>query len=327
MLPQDRIIPFLGGGSLLRSSTLPEDSGVVVALGGAPVELVVATDVSLNFLQVTPDPMFVFRVLREDGAPHQGARAIDRAMPSLHAESRDSSQCKHHRRDDATRVIVLGGGVAGMSAAHELIERGFEVVVLERRDIAGGKARSIPVIDDGAGTSGHELADSGVASDRASLPGEHGFRFFPGFYKHVIDTMRRIPSFDGRKVADHLVPTTRVGITQYGKPHLPVPATFPRTPGDAGTLLRDILLAFGPITELTPDDLAFFGARIWQILTSCEQRRLGEYERTSWWDVRRRRAAVGVLPEVPRRRASRARWWRPRRGRPAPAPSATCSFS
>lgn len=62
VLPQDRIIPFLGGGSLLRASTLPRGSGVVVALGGAPVELVVATDVSLNFLQVTTDPMFVFRV-------------------------------------------------------------------------------------------------------------------------------------------------------------------------------------------------------------------------------------------------------------------------
>jgi len=62
VLPQDRIIPFLGGGSLLRSSTLPPDEGVVVALGGTPVELVVATDVSLNFLQVTTDPMFVFRV-------------------------------------------------------------------------------------------------------------------------------------------------------------------------------------------------------------------------------------------------------------------------
>ena len=62
VLPQDRIIPFLGGGSLLRSSTLPRGCGVVVALGGAPVELVVATDVSLNFLQVTTDPMFVFRV-------------------------------------------------------------------------------------------------------------------------------------------------------------------------------------------------------------------------------------------------------------------------
>jgi uncharacterized linocin/CFP29 family protein len=62
VLPQDRIVPFLGGGSLVRSSTLPGNTGVVVALGGAPVELVVATDVSLNFLQVTTDPMFVFRV-------------------------------------------------------------------------------------------------------------------------------------------------------------------------------------------------------------------------------------------------------------------------
>ena len=79
-----------------------------------------------------------------------------------------------------TRVIVLGGGVAGMSAAHELIERGFEVVVLERGQLAGGKARSIPVTDDGAGTSGHERADTGVASIEHRLPGEHGFRFFPG---------------------------------------------------------------------------------------------------------------------------------------------------
>lgn len=184
----------------------------------------------------------------------------------------------------STRVIVLGGGIGGMSAAQELIERGFEVVVLERRDIAGGKARSIPLADDGAGTSGHMLADRGVASIEHHLPGEHGFRFFPGFYKHVVDTMRRIPSLDGRKVADHLVPTTRVGITQYGKPTFLIPAAFPRTPADAGTLLRDILLAFGPITDLTPDDLAFFGARIWQVLTSCEERRIGEYEKTSWWD-------------------------------------------
>jgi uncharacterized linocin/CFP29 family protein len=65
VLPQDRIIPFLGGGSLLRSSTLPDHKGVVVALGGAPVELVVATDMSLQFLQVTTDPMFVFRVFEK----------------------------------------------------------------------------------------------------------------------------------------------------------------------------------------------------------------------------------------------------------------------
>jgi geranylgeranyl pyrophosphate synthase/uncharacterized protein with NAD-binding domain and iron-sulfur cluster len=183
-----------------------------------------------------------------------------------------------------TRVIVLGGGVAGMSAAHELIERGFEVVVLEWRDIAGGKARSIPVIDDGTGTSGHERADTGTKSIQHRLPGEHGFRFFPGFYKHVIDTMRRTPSFDGRQASDHLVPTTRVGFTQYGKPTFLIPSIFPQKPADAGTLLRDILLTFSPVIDLTPDDLALFGARFWQILTSCEERRIGEYERVGWWD-------------------------------------------
>jgi uncharacterized linocin/CFP29 family protein len=65
VLPQDRIIPFLGGGPLLRSSTLDDfdgNSGVVIALGGSPVELVVATDMCLQFLQVTNQPAFLFRV-------------------------------------------------------------------------------------------------------------------------------------------------------------------------------------------------------------------------------------------------------------------------
>ena len=65
VLPQDRIVPFLSGGSLLRSSTLDAFlgfSGVVVALGGAPVELVVATDLCTQFLQLSPEPVFIFRV-------------------------------------------------------------------------------------------------------------------------------------------------------------------------------------------------------------------------------------------------------------------------
>jgi len=67
--PQDRIIPFLGGGPLLRSSTLDTPpvimSGVVVALGGSRVELVVATDVCLQFLQVTTHQAFAFRVFEK----------------------------------------------------------------------------------------------------------------------------------------------------------------------------------------------------------------------------------------------------------------------
>src|SRR5688572_13111268 len=41
-------------------------------------------------------------------------------------------------------VAILGGGMAGLAAAHEAIERGFKVTVYEPVRL-GGKARSIPV--------------------------------------------------------------------------------------------------------------------------------------------------------------------------------------
>jgi flavin-dependent dehydrogenase len=40
------------------------------------------------------------------------------------------------------KVIILGGGVAGLTAAHELIERGFDVEVYEKDGECGGKAQS-----------------------------------------------------------------------------------------------------------------------------------------------------------------------------------------
>ncbi|HEX4101058.1 MAG TPA: FAD-dependent oxidoreductase [Pseudonocardiaceae bacterium] len=182
------------------------------------------------------------------------------------------------------RVVVLGGGMAGMTAAHELAERGFEVVVLERRDAPGGKARSIEVPPGGLGERAPgTIPEAPPGASVPWVPGEHGFRFFPGFYKHVIDSMLRTPTGQGRSVADALVNTTRLGITQYTQPMFEVPARFPRTPTDALTILQDALLAFTPVAGLRPDDLAVFGARLWQILTSCPERRLAEYEQISWW--------------------------------------------
>jgi hypothetical protein len=78
VLPQDRIIPFLGGGPLLRSSTLPDDSGVVVALGGAQVELVISKDLSLQFLQMTNDPRYHFRVYEKMALRIKAKQAIRR---------------------------------------------------------------------------------------------------------------------------------------------------------------------------------------------------------------------------------------------------------
>ena len=101
-------------------------------------------------------------------------------------------------------VAILGGGVAGLSTAHELAERGFQVDVYERKPVPGGKARSIPVA--GSATGG-----------RRDLPGEHGFRFFPGFYKHVTDTMSRIPFGAHGSVFDNLTAATRILLARAGQ--------------------------------------------------------------------------------------------------------------
>ena len=62
VLPSDRIIPFLDGGPLRRSSVVPAGQGVVVALAGSPIDLVVASDVHVSYLQLTLEPRYVLRV-------------------------------------------------------------------------------------------------------------------------------------------------------------------------------------------------------------------------------------------------------------------------
>jgi uncharacterized protein with NAD-binding domain and iron-sulfur cluster len=173
------------------------------------------------------------------------------------------------------KVVVLGGGVAGLSAAHELIERGFDVEVYEALAIPGGKARSLPV--PGSGT----LGPNGMRRD---LPGEHGFRFFPRFYSHVTDTMKRIPFGRDRTVFDNLVDTTRVQLARFDRTPIELISRFPRALGDVRVLLGDLDLLYRGELELSHDEIAFFASRIWQIVTSCSERRLDEYEKIGWWE-------------------------------------------
>src|SRR5215218_10968229 len=174
-----------------------------------------------------------------------------------------------YRRTVAS-VAVLGGGVGGLSAAHELAERGFNVTVYEARDAFGGKARSMPV--PGSGKDG-----------RADLPAEHGFRFFPGFYRHLPDTMARIRG-GGGSVAEALVPATRILLAQAGgRDELVAAAQVPTSFEDLAVALR---FAWDAGTKLgvPAPELALLLERLLTLLTSCDERRLEQWERASWWE-------------------------------------------
>jgi uncharacterized protein with NAD-binding domain and iron-sulfur cluster len=167
----------------------------------------------------------------------------------------------------ALQVIVIGGGVAGLTAAHELSDRGAGVTVYEQRSDWGGKARSQPV--------------SGTAvGGRRPLPGEHGFRFYPRFYRHVIDLMQRIPVDGGASVADRLKPTTESATAMVDNDTWY--RFFRRAPGRPLEVLEALELFFKTL-DFDAADFPLFGAKILQFFTSCDARRFSTYEQMSWW--------------------------------------------
>ncbi len=159
--------------------------------------------------------------------------------------------------------------MAGLSAAQELAERGFEVDVYERLDVFGGKARSIDVPGSATG-------------NRKPLPGEHGFRFFPSFYQHIFDTMRRIPfGNNDQGVYDNLVPTEHAMAARAGASEIILPTNLPDDLADLEALYR---IFIKNQAEIPRDEMRFFVGRILTFLTSCEERRVQEYDYLPWWD-------------------------------------------
>lgn len=74
VLPKDRIEPLLGT-QLLRSSTLQDNQVIVISLAGDPIDLVVATSPTVQFLNVSDEAKYRFRVyekfvlrIKEQGA-------------------------------------------------------------------------------------------------------------------------------------------------------------------------------------------------------------------------------------------------------------------
>lgn len=196
--------------------------------------------------------------------------------------------------------------MAGLTAAHELAERGYAVTVYERRAL-GGKARSMDVPGSARG-------------GRRPLPAEHGFRFIPGIYHNLPDTMRRIP-FPGNAngVWDNLVaPREMMFARAAGREDLRAPIPWPEhspaelTPEELRRALTGILQS---LVRLPLHETAYFVDRALVFLTSCDERRNEVWERTPWWEFTRaarmsseyqRILAIGVTRNIVATKAEEA---------------------
>lgn len=170
------------------------------------------------------------------------------------------------------RVAVIGAGVAGLTAAHELVERNFEVDVYDARPVAGGKSRSYPLRGTGAG-------------GRVDLSAEHGYRFYPAFYRHVIDSMARIPQRLGREsgpcVAHRLVPCDQAAVAPAdGRGLRPLLRRRPRGPAEIAAAWE----LWSRTVGATAADITRFASRMALFAGSCDARRLQELEHVTWWD-------------------------------------------
>lgn len=70
-------------------------------------------------------------------------------------------------------IIVFGGGLAGLTVCHELINKGFNIILVEKDNLLGGMARS--------------------RREKNNVPSEHSWRGYAPFYKNTFNLIRTIP--------------------------------------------------------------------------------------------------------------------------------------
>jgi uncharacterized protein with NAD-binding domain and iron-sulfur cluster len=124
---------------------------------------------------------------------------------------------------------VFGGGVAGLTAAHELIERGFDVTLYERQ-AWGGCIR------------GQSLPHTGKGR-RRDLPSEHSLHAYFGTYLNFADTLRRIPSGSNPGAAfDNLIAPPVAAFMQVGQRDLALPTAAQTARSYTPLEVRDVLV-------------------------------------------------------------------------------------
>ena len=173
------------------------------------------------------------------------------------------------------RVAVLGGGMAGLTVAHELVERGFKVDVYEPVAL-GGKARSIDVPGPRHGRARDRCpASTASASSRASTTTcRTRCAARPTARTRTASGTTWCDTSEGRRCA----PTAARTPACSGCVPDPVAALTPE--GLQALLLEEIVKQ----KMVPPHEAGYLATRLAVFLTSCEERRFGQWEHMAWWD-------------------------------------------
>src|SRR5919199_6932735 len=89
------------------------------------------------------------------------------------------------------KTIVIGGGLAGLTAAADLADAGAQVLLLEKRPVLGGKVSSWV---DGEG-----------------YPVESGLHVFFGCYRELLAMTRRVGAYEHILWKEHIIFVARKG--------------------------------------------------------------------------------------------------------------------
>ena len=253
---------------------------------------------------------FYFEPKEKDWSKHYFASGIDqkegKEIESVDGDERFAtngekleeaiSLIEESELEGPIRIDVIGHGNA--SEPEEISLKRARLVAKKLGDLAKARRKVSPeFIPSGRGASeplGSDHDELGGRMNRRvtlrvraiELPGEHGYRHFPAFYRHLEDTMRRTPVFaDGKQTRftafDNLEAT---GVTAFaledGRGALPMDR---RRPQSFEELRRD-LAEMQERLQFPAKDIGRFALKMLRFVSMSTERREAELEDVSWWD-------------------------------------------
>jgi hypothetical protein len=147
------------------------------------------------------------------------------------------------------KVVIIGAGISGLTVAHELVEKGFEVEVYEKDSIAGGMARST-------------RTSSGV-------PSEHSWRGYAPFYYNAFEIMSRVPI--QKKLTDY-ERTDRDIVTFKGQKY-DLTDFIPKHPG--GSIINRMLKSEKPLEQVWKDNKVAWHMKNPYVMSILEKYKVG----------------------------------------------------